>query len=64
MDIMEDFSNGSRPCAKLLEDIESEKKVQSMIIKTSTQEVSDSAKLGKSIFSSCADIYFMGEILK
>ena len=45
MDIMEDFSNGSRPCAKLLEDIESEKKVQSMIIKTSTQEVSDSTKL-------------------
>ena len=42
---MEDFSNGSRPCAKLLEDIESEKKVQSMIIKTSTQEVSDSAKI-------------------
>ena len=42
---MEDLSYGSRPRAKLLEDIKSEKKVQSMIIKTSTQEVSDSTKL-------------------
>ena len=42
---MEDFSYGSRPRAKLLADIESEKIVQSMIIKTSTQEVSDSTKL-------------------
>ena len=45
MDTMEDFIYGSRPRAKLLEDIESEKKVQSLIIKTSTQEVSDSTKL-------------------
>ena len=42
---MEDFSYGSRPRAKLLEERESERKVQSMIIKTSTQEVSDSTKL-------------------